>query len=79
VGGGRTSSGTRRRYPHPLVYVCGVLMGCLGRTSQKSNLGGSTKGGSGTPRLSSGYYSGGAKVPYTSGLNSPSGITPFFL
>lgn len=44
-------------------------------------MGGSTQGGSGTPRTVAGgaFYSGGARTPYTAGGISPLGITPFLL
>lgn len=49
------------------------------RGSSSSNIGGSTKTGSGvTPRFG-GSYAGGAKAPYTAGGRSASGINPIFL
>ncbi|BFZ60581.1 hypothetical protein YB2330_001620 [Saitoella coloradoensis] len=47
--------------------------------SSISNAGGRTIRGSGTPKSSSGYYSGGSAVPYRAGARSPIGIYPFFL
>ena len=49
-----------------------------GGASPKSNAGGRTPQGSGTPRNADGYYYGGSAVPYRSGWASPSGISPFF-
>lgn len=63
----------------PLVPVRSSTDAFLEPTSPKSNRGGSTKLGSGTPTLSSGRYLGGSRIPYTSGHKSPSGIVPFFV
>jgi hypothetical protein len=63
----------------PLIPVRSSTDAFLAPTSSKSNGGGSTKLGSGTPTLSSGRYLGGSRVPYTSGHKSPSGIVPFFV
>ncbi|KAL1981693.1 hypothetical protein VTN96DRAFT_2307 [Rasamsonia emersonii] len=50
-------------------------------SSSRSNVGGFTKTGSGTPRTYGGgsYYAGGASVPYTAGAKSPLGVTPYLL
>ncbi|KAI1636323.1 hypothetical protein F4809DRAFT_609690 [Biscogniauxia mediterranea] len=52
-----------------------------GRGSSSSNAGGSTTTGSGVrPAYGGGaYYGGGAKVPYTAGSRSASGIVPGFV
>jgi hypothetical protein len=42
------------------------------------NTGGETISGTGSPRGINGYYTGGARTPYLTGLRSPFGITPFF-
>ncbi|KAI9677215.1 MAG: hypothetical protein M1829_002789 [Trizodia sp. TS-e1964] len=55
--------------------------GSSGRTGSTSSSGGSTSAGSGVaPAYGGGrYYGGGAVQPYTAGLRSPLGLTPFLL
>ncbi|PGH16930.1 hypothetical protein AJ80_04998 [Polytolypa hystricis UAMH7299] len=69
--GGRTGSGGTRSPTNP---------GSRG-TSTSSNVGGTSRYGSGQARSYGGgsYYRGGASVPYTSGGKSPRGLMPFML
>ncbi|KIV89144.1 hypothetical protein PV10_08737 [Exophiala mesophila] len=67
--GGRTGSGTG-----------GVGGGRVYSYMPNSNVGGRTISGSGTPKAFGNRYTGGAAVPYTAGLSSPTrGIAPFAL
>ncbi|KAF2707221.1 hypothetical protein K504DRAFT_447240 [Pleomassaria siparia CBS 279.74] len=61
-GGGKSGGGTS---------------GGTGRGSSSSNLGGSTKQGTGPSRsYGGGYYGGGAAVPYSAGSRTKSGLLP---
>ncbi|PHH73526.1 hypothetical protein CDD80_3748 [Ophiocordyceps camponoti-rufipedis] len=50
-------------------------------TSPNSNLGGTSRGGTGPkPTVAGGrFYGGGSRVPFRAGARSPLGIAPFFL
>lgn len=75
-GGGRSSSGSSSGGSRSGSSSSG---GSSGRYSPSSNLGGSTRSGSGARPIYGPYYAGGARVPYTAGGRSPRGGLPFLL